>query len=116
MNRIKQLREEQKWTQADLSNKLNCAISSIAMYEKEDRKPSLEVLVKLSEIFNCSIDYILCKTDIRNSEQFDDPLGLAKIGFSMKDYTPPTETQKEQIRGLIELILKDNKKDTGNKK
>ena len=34
--------------------------------EKEERKPSLEVLVKLSEIFNCSIDYILCKSNIRN--------------------------------------------------
>ena len=31
----------------------------LAMYEKGDRKPSMEVLVKLSEIFNCSIDYLL---------------------------------------------------------
>jgi transcriptional regulator with XRE-family HTH domain len=69
MNRIKQLREENKWTQLDLAHKLNCAMSSIAMYENESRKPSLEVLVKLSEIFNCSIDYILCKTDIKNIEE-----------------------------------------------
>lgn len=69
MNRIKQLREENKWTQSELSQKMDCAMSSIAMYEKEERKPSLEVLVKLSEIFNCSIDYILCKTDIRNYDK-----------------------------------------------
>ena len=69
MNNIKQLREENNWTQADLANKLGCAISSIAMYEKEDRKPSLEVLVKLSEIFNCSIDYLLCKTDKKNYDK-----------------------------------------------
>lgn len=43
-------------------------------------------------------------------EQQDDPFGLAKIGFSMKDYTPPTESQKEQIKSLIEVIMKDNKK------
>ena len=66
MNRIKQLREENKWTQLELSQKMNCAMSSIAMYEKEERKPSMEVLIKLSEIFNCSIDYLLGKTDIRN--------------------------------------------------
>lgn len=69
MNRIKQLREENKWTQTDLANKLDCAISSIAMYEREERKPSLEVLVKLSEIFNCSIDYILCKTNIKKYDK-----------------------------------------------
>ncbi len=114
MNRIKQLREENRWTQEHLANKLNCAISSIAMYEKEDRKPSLEVLVKLSEIFNCSIDYILFKTDIRNPQEPNDPLGLAQIGFDInseiKGDTPPTETQKEQIKVIIETILKDNKK------
>ena len=68
MNRLKQLREEKNWTQTQLSEKLKCAMSSIAMYENGSRKPSLEVLVKLSEIFNCSVDYILGKSDIRNIE------------------------------------------------
>ena len=115
MNRIKLLREELGMTQQDLANKLDGAKSSIAMYEKGDRKPSLEILVKLSEIFNCSIDYILGKSDIRNPEQQEDPLGLAKIGFNMKDYNPPSEKQKQQIKGLLEIIMKDNKKDIGDK-
>lgn len=68
MNRIKQLREENNWTQLELSKKMDCAMSSIAMYENESRKPSMEVLIKLSEIFDCSIDYILGKSDIRNPE------------------------------------------------
>lgn len=111
MNRIKKLREEFGYTQQDLANKINGAKSTVAMYENETRKPSMEILIKLSEIFNCSIDYILCKTDIRNTEKAeDDPLGLAKIGFNMKDYNPPTETQKEQIKVIIETILKDNLK------
>ena len=116
MNRIKFLREELNMTKQELADKLEGAKSTIAMYEKGDRKPSLEVLVKLSEIFNCSIDYILGKSDIRNPEkQEEDPLGLAKIGFNMKDYNPPTETQKEQIKSLIEVIMKDNKKDKSDK-
>lgn len=69
MNRIKFLREELNMTQQELANKINGAKSTIAMYEKEDRKPSMEVLLKLSEIFNCSIDYLLCKTDIRNYDK-----------------------------------------------
>lgn len=117
MNRIKQLREENNWTQLELSKKMNCAMSSIAMYESETRKPSMEVLLKLSEIFDCSIDYILGKSDIRNPEKAqEDPLGLAKIGFSMDNYAPPTEKQKEQIRDLLEVILKDNKKENKEEK
>lgn len=115
MNRIKTIREELGLTQQELANKLDGAKSTVAMYENETRKPSMEVLIKLSEIFDCSIDYILCKTDIRNPEQSNDPLGLAQIGFSMKNYVPPTETQKEQIRIIIETILKDNKKKEDNK-
>lgn len=69
MNRIKQLREENNWTQLELSKKMNCAMSSIAMYESETRKPSMEVLLKLSEIFDCSIDYLMGKSDIRNPEE-----------------------------------------------
>ncbi len=67
MNRIKKLREEFGYTQQDLANKLNGSKSVIGLYENEMRKPSLEILVKLSEIFDCSIDYILCKTDIKNA-------------------------------------------------
>lgn len=69
MNRIKTLREDYGYTQQDLANKLNSSKSVIGLYESETRKPSLEILVKLSEIFNCSIDYILCKSDIRNPEE-----------------------------------------------
>ena len=68
MNRIKKLREEFHMTQQELADKLNGAKSTIAMYENETRKPSMEVLLKLSEIFNCSIDYLLGKSDIKNPD------------------------------------------------
>ena len=71
MNRIKKLREEFHMTQQELADKLNGAKSTIAMYENETRKPSMEVLIKLSEIFNCSIDYLLGKSDIKNPDLKD---------------------------------------------
>lgn len=115
MNRIKLLREELNMTQQELADKLDGAKSTVAMYEKGDRKPSMEVLLKLSEIFDCSIDYILGKSDIRSPELQEDPLGLAKIGFSMKDYNPPTDKQREQLAELIKVVLKDNKKEKEDK-
>ena len=39
-----------------------------------------------------------------------DPLGLSEIGFDINSYIPPTPTQKEQIKAMIEIILKENKK------
>lgn len=98
--------------QIELAKKLNLSSSaSISQYESGDRIPSDDIKLKMCEIFNCSLDYLMGKSDIRNPEKTqDDPLGLAKVGFSMDEYIPPTDTQREQIKGLLEVILKDNKK------
>lgn len=105
MNRIKKLREEFGYTQQDLANKINGAKSTVAMYENETRKPSMEILIKLSDLLNCSIDYLLCKTDIRNpGEQIDDILNESMIGMSKTEYDKLTETQKKQIRDFAIFI------------
>lgn len=116
MNRLKKLREEKGLLQSDIAKIIKTTPQAVGLYENEKRDMSPKVILQLSEYFNVTSDYLLGKTDIRNANNDDDPLGLAKIGFSMKDYNPPTETQKEQIKSLIEVILKDNKKDTGDKK
>lgn len=108
MNRIKLLREELNLTQQELADKLDSAKSTVAMYENESRKPSYEVLIKLSEIFGCSIDYIIGISNDRNNELNSD---LLRIGLDMKNYTPPTEEQKKQIEDFAKFVLKDNKKD-----
>ena len=53
MNRIKELRKQFGYTQQELADKINGAKSTIAMYENESRKPSIEILIRLSEIFGC---------------------------------------------------------------
>lgn len=112
MNRIKILREENHITQEELAEKLTLSKGIISLYEKEERKPSLEVLVKLSEIFDCSIDYILCKSDIRNPEKgVDFDPDKLRIGLSKKDYENITDEQMKQIEELAKVILKDNLKD-----
>lgn len=111
MNRIKNLREEFNMTQQELADKLGGAKSTIAMYEKEDRKPSLEVLIKLSEIFNCSIDYILGKSNIRNPE-----INLADIKFANNggvDTNGLSEEEIEELKRQAEYMRwkRENKKD-----
>lgn len=67
MNRIKLLREEFNMTQQELADKIDGAKSTIAMYENGSRKPSLDALVKLANIFDCSIDYLLGNNDNKNT-------------------------------------------------
>ncbi len=115
MNRIKSLREEFGYTQQELANKLDGAKSTIAMYENETRKPSLDILVKLSEIFKCSIDYILCKSNVRNSQEIQIDTDKINIGLSANDYENITDNQRKQIEEFAKLVLKDNLKNKDNK-
>ena len=103
MNRIKNLREELNITQQELADKLNCSKSVIGLYENDRRKPSLEVLLKLSEIFNCSIDYILGKSDIRNiEEEFEFAYHKETEGLSDEDI-------KEALRIYKQIKYGNNK-------
>ena len=108
--RIKYLRESIGLTQPELAAKLKVSSSAIAMYETDKREPSDELKIQMCKLFNCSMDYLVGISNIKNPEEIDDPIGLAKIGFNMTDYAPPTETQKAQIEELIKVIMKDNKK------
>ncbi len=112
MNRIKLLREEHDMSQKELSIRLGVSEGSISLYETENRKPSYEILIKLSEIFNCSIDYIVGKSDTRNINEIDPD--KIKIGLSAKDYTGITDKQIEEINNFARYVLKDNENKNKN--
>lgn len=113
--RIKQLRIENKWTQEFVADKLHISMGALSRYETGMYEPkSLDLLKDFSQLFNVSTDYLLGKSDVRNLKEQQDPLGLAQIGFCMDKYVPPSDAQREQIKGLLEVILKDNKKDKGD--
>lgn len=107
MNRIKLLREENGFTQQDLANRLDCSKSVIGLYENETRKPSMEVLIKLSEIFNCSIDYIIGNSDIRNPEDLKQVMFANSGGLDTKGLD--TEDLKE-LQKQIDYIKKLKRK------
>ena len=59
MENLKKLRKTYKLTQAQLGKKIGVAGNSIGQYENGLREPSIDVLIKISEIFNVSVDEIL---------------------------------------------------------
>lgn len=58
-NRIKELRKKQHMSQIRLSIELGVSQETISAYESGKHYPSFLSLVKLSEIFGVSIDYIM---------------------------------------------------------
>ncbi len=106
MNRIKILREDLKLSQEELAKKLNLSKGIISLYEQEKRKPSLEILIQLSEIFNVSIDYILGRTNIPNIDETIEIAASTKNGIDLSDVC---DEDKEAIMRFIKMAK--NKKD-----
>lgn len=68
-NRIKQLREEINMTQVRLSIELEVSQETISAYENGKHYPSVAALLKLSEIFHASCDYILGLSEVRYPQE-----------------------------------------------
>lgn len=61
--RVAMMRNAKEMTQAQLAEKLGLAQSNIARYENGNSFPSIENLVKLADIFDCTTDWLLGRTD-----------------------------------------------------
>ena len=64
--RIRNLREDNDLTQNELSKYLNISQVAYSYYELGKRTIPLELLSKLADYYNTSIDYLLYRTDTIN--------------------------------------------------
>ena len=68
--KIKEYRKLNNITQQELANKLGISRSTLSYYENGEVEPNIYTLLKLSEIMNCSMDYlfsieVLDNTDVK---------------------------------------------------
>lgn len=59
MNRVKELRKKNNISQEKLSKLLNTTQSNISGWESDKWQPDNDNLIKMCDIFNCSLDYLL---------------------------------------------------------
>lgn len=77
-NILKKIRQENNLTQEELAKRINTSRSNIANYENDKNMPSLDMLDKLSKIFDCSIDYLLGKTN-ENAINISDKIYMCPV-------------------------------------
>lgn len=84
--RLKLLRENQGMTQSELAISLNVSRQSVGGYENDFVDPGMDILVKIADRFNVSLDYLLCRTNERDN-------------FNLLD-----STNKEVLLKIYEII------------
>ena len=99
--RLIELREELNLTRDDLANRINITYSALAKYETNKRFPDKETLGKLADYFNVSVDYLLCRTNIKNFNDFPAPVRRVAELFAGVD-----GEKAEKLEELLRELLK----------
>lgn len=61
--RLKQCRKEKGYTQCEVAIYCNITEKTYQNYELMTREPKIEILIKIADIFDVSLDYLVGRTD-----------------------------------------------------
>ena len=82
MNIFKQLRKERGLTQVELAKMVNVQQTTVSKWEVGRATPDYPVLLKLAEIYNVSVDYLLGREEITEEERSAGASATKKISIT----------------------------------
>lgn len=104
MENLKKIREKRKITQVKLSTEIEVSQELISQYEIGKSKPNVDNLLKLSDYFNCSTDYLLERTN--NSDPIK-KLNLQESEFKdmFEKYKLLSSEKKKYLLSYLNYLL-----------
>ena len=98
---LKNLRNQKKMTQAETAELLGIDRSTYTKYESGGSTPSFDMLQKIADFFEVSVDYLLGRTDERQNNNIND---------NDNDWPPEAKVLFREVKRLtpeqIELVTK----------
>lgn len=107
--KLKELRLEKSINQSELGEIIGISPSTVGMYERDQRFPDKDTLGKIADYFDVSVDYLLCRTDERNSKTKLDPKikTIAAKKINVNEDLPDEAIEK--INDFIRMVELDYK-------
>ena len=102
--RLKTLRKQEKYTQVQIAEKLDISQQAYAAWERGVKKPTQENLVKIAQVLNVSVDYL-----VGNSGEKSEELDNIELLFRMNS-KGLTEEEKEVFKKELIGFMKERRK------
>jgi transcriptional regulator with XRE-family HTH domain len=96
--RLRELREENEYTQKDIADKIGLTKSAYGYYERGKSVPDAQTLVQLSKIFDVTTDYLLGLSD--DKKPIEDITERQKKAIRLTD-----QLTDEQFESILEMVL-----------
>ena len=103
---LKSLRQKEGITQAEAAERLGVSLSSYQKYERDKGSimPSLDVLMKIADLYKVTIDYLVDREPPENTPNPLDSLGLNSLDKAIvQAYIALKPAERTQ---LVELLTK----------
>ncbi|PED91584.1 transcriptional regulator [Bacillus cereus] len=103
-NIIRDLRKQEGITQKELAQSLQLSESTIGMYERNERQPDYNTLIRIADYFNVSTDFLLgrdfnVKEDENNIE----------LDQWLKDIKFAPTKKREELKRFWKFIMQEEK-------
>ena len=100
--RISNLRKNKNMTQEELASRLYVTDKTVSSWESSRTEPSMEMIIKLSEILECSTSYLLHGSNLKDNVEMK-----IKIKLSKEEYDSLNKTMKREGNFLLESNQQD---------
>ena len=94
------LRKQKKLSQASLGKLIGTSGDVIGRYERSDIKPSIDVVIKIADTLEVSIDYLIGRSNI----EFD-----KEVTERLQRISALTKEDKTFLYNMIDMALRDFK-------
>ena len=104
--KMKRLRKEQDMSQAQLAEKIGADARRISLYENNKNIPGTDVLTRIANVFNVSLDYLV-KENVDNMATT--PIRDEQLLKQFEEIDKMAEEEKEHIKFLIQAVIDKNR-------
>ncbi len=109
MENLRKIREKRNINQLKIAMDIGITQESISKYETGNAFPSKEILIKLADYLNCSIDYLLNRTDNPNINKEKISKEDEKIENLIFRFKNLSDENKNKLEGCLLALEQEEK-------
>jgi len=104
--RLKEVRDRKGLTQEDIANAIKSQKSTISMYEKGNRRPSHDMIIKIAEYLNVSADYLMGLTDNPDEKLNNTSIDFHQLNRYLRDFLSDSEISQADKDAIFKEMNK----------
>ncbi|HDR4948960.1 TPA: helix-turn-helix transcriptional regulator [Bacillus cereus] len=107
-DRVKQLRQEQNWTQDELGEKIGLKKSTISEIENNKKDASRKAITNLATVLECTADYLLGLSDHRILDSENSSTVKTELARIMQKIETMEPIEQTMILKMLQGVIKDD--------